>query len=410
VLRGVGHAFGGYAMSRRDLRLLFAAVFLSFLGSSMTFPLRMLYAQRHHATPAQLGLMAAAFLLAPLLSQLPMGWLVDRWGRVPVLLVGLVGHTIISLLYIWLYAPDQLIVLRFLEGVTVSAFQPAIGAYIADVTPQEHRSEAYGALGATLNAGMLIGPLIGGVVGQYFGFTAAFIVNCIVEGAAIPLVLGHVHEPVVHESHITGSRSGWRHLFTGPLTAVYATYLCMQAAMGMLSALWAIWVHDLGGSYAFIGITFSVFALPQIFFGARAGKLADRLGRAPFLLASGILAGLIYVSYGFMTSLILITIFGVMEGLVIVFQQPVVQGFLADASPPDARGRAQGLSGALGAIGGSLMAFISLPLYHHARPAPFIVAGVITVIGGVVSFSGSLVFQRRRKERALAAIEETKTA
>lgn len=406
----MGRTFGGYAMSRRDLRLLFAAVFLSFLGTSMTFPLRMLYAQRHHATPAQLGLMAGAFLLAPLLSQLPMGWLVDRWGRVPILLVGLVGHTIISLLYIRLYAPDELIVLRFLEGIAVSAFQPAIGAYIADVTPEEHRSEAYGALGATLNAGMLIGPLIGGIVGQYFGFTAAFVVNCAIEGAAIPLVLGHVHEPVVHENHVAGGPSGWQRLFTVPLTAVYMTYLCMQAAMGMLSALWAIWVHDLGGSYAFIGITFSVFALPQILLGARAGKLADRLGRAPFLLASGILAGIIYISYGFMTSLVLITIFGVLEGLVIVFQQPVVQGFLADASPPDARGRAQGLSGALGAIGGSGMALVSLPLYHQARPAPFIVAGIITIIGGTVSFSGSLVFQRRQKERALGAMAETKTA
>lgn len=397
-------------MSRRDLRLLFSAVFLSFLGSSMTFPLRMLYAERHHATPAQLGLMASAFLLAPLLAQLPMGWLVDRWGRVPVLLVGLIGHTIISLLYIWLYTPDALIVLRFLEGVSVSAFQPSIGAYIADVTPEEHRSEAYGALGATLNAGMLIGPLIGGVVGQSFGFTAAFAINCVIEGAAIPLVLGHVHEPARHERHVLGEPSGWRRLFTVPLSAVYITYVCMQAAMGMLSALWAIWIHDLGGSYAFIGITFSVFALPQIFFGARAGKLADRFGRAPFLLASGLLAGVIYVSYGFMTSLVLITIFGVLEGLVIVFQQPVVQGLLADASPPDARGRAQGVSGAMGAIGGSLMALVSLPLYHQTRPAPFIVAGIITAVGGVVSFGGSAIFQRRRRERALAARAETRTA
>lgn len=410
MLVGIGRMFGGYAMSRRDLRLLFAAVFLSFLGSSMTFPLRMLYAQRHHATPTELGLMAAAFLLAPLLAQLPMGWLVDRWGRVPVLLVGLIGHTIIGSLYIWIYAPEALIALRFLEGVTVSAFQPSIGAYIADVTPEEHRSEAYGALGATLNAGMLVGPLIGGIVSQYFGFTVAFIANSLVEGAAIPLVLGHVHEPVVHEIHTGGGTGGWRRLFTLPLSSVYITYICMQAAMGMLSALWAIWVHALGGSYAYIGITFSMFALPQIFFGARAGKIADRLGRAPFLLASGVLAGLIYVSYGFMTSLVLIAVFGVLEGLVIVFQGPVVQGFLADASPRDARGRAQGLSGAMGAIGGSAMAFVSLPLYHHDRPAPFIVAGIITVIGGMVSFSGSTIFQRRRSRQALTEAVTPRTA
>src|SRR5579884_4041996 len=133
---------GGYAFSRRDLQLLYAAVFLSFLGTSVSFPLRMLYAQKHGATPAELGLMASSFLIAPLIAQFPMGWLVDRWGRVPVLVFALVTHTIVSFLYIPLNTPVDLIVLRFVEGIIVSAFQPAINAYIADVTPEEHRPEA----------------------------------------------------------------------------------------------------------------------------------------------------------------------------------------------------------------------------------------------------------------------------
>src|SRR5947209_7020102 len=115
VLVGLARLVGGYALSRRDLRLLYAATFLSFLGASITFPLRLLYARQHHASPTELGVMAGAFLLAPLLAQLPMGWLVDRWGRVPVLLIGLIGHPILSLLYIPLNAPMELIALRFLE-------------------------------------------------------------------------------------------------------------------------------------------------------------------------------------------------------------------------------------------------------------------------------------------------------
>src|SRR5690348_9754497 len=110
---------GGYAISHRDLRLLFAAIFLSFLGASLTFPLRLLYAQAHHATPSQLGLMAGAFVAAPLVAQVPMGWLVDRWGRVPVLLIGLIAHPILSLLYVPFNTPTELIALRFLEGLTV---------------------------------------------------------------------------------------------------------------------------------------------------------------------------------------------------------------------------------------------------------------------------------------------------
>jgi MFS family permease len=410
VLAGLGRIVGGYALSRRDLRLLYAAVFLSFLGASITFPLRLLYAQAHHASPAQLGLLAGAFLLAPLLAQLPMGWLVDRWGRVPVLLIGLIAHPIISLLYIPLNGPWELIALRFLEGITVSAFQPAIGAYIADVTPEKHRSEAYGALGATLNAGMLIGPFFGGVIGQYFGFTVAFLVNFLVEAVAIPLVLGHVREPL-HEVHQERSEStSWRDLFSIPLAGVYIAYFTMQVVMGVLGSLWSIWLHDLGGSYTYIGLTFSVFALPQIFFGTSAGRLADRFGRAPFLLVSGVIAGLIYASYGFVTDLALIMALGVIEGIVIVFQQPVAQGLLADASPARVRGRVQGVAGAMGAVGGSIAAFASLPLYHTSRAIPFTSAGVIMGAGSAIVAASAVVFVRRRRAEALVLEAEQQTA
>src|SRR5579884_2096917 len=245
---------GGYAFSRRDLQLLYAAVFLSFLGTSVSFPLRMLYAQKHGATPAELGLMASSFLIAPLVAQFPMGWLVDRWGRVPVLMLGLISHALISLLYIFFYSPVELIALRFLEGVSTSAFQPAESAYIADVTPEEHRSEAYGVLNAALQGGMLIGPLFGGLLAQQFGFRMAFAVNVGVEVLPILLAWGQVQEPKVHR-HLEGDKESgsWRRLVSVPLLGAYMAFFSVQIVMGFLMALWSIWLHDIGGSYTYIG-------------------------------------------------------------------------------------------------------------------------------------------------------------
>ncbi len=166
-------ALGGRAMRQRDLRMLLIAVFLTELGVSAAFPLRLLYAQAHHATPAELGMMAGAFFLAPVLCQMPLGWLVDRWGRVPVLLFGMIGHAIIGVAYIIFNSPVDLISLRFLEGVVIAGVQPATAAYIADVTSEDHRAEAYGVLSAAGSGGLLIGPLFGGIVGQQFGFVGA---------------------------------------------------------------------------------------------------------------------------------------------------------------------------------------------------------------------------------------------
>ena len=405
----VARALGGYAMSRPDLRRLYAVTFLSFLGVSVTFPLRLLYAQAHHATPVQIGILAASFLIAPLLSQIPMGWLVDRWGRVPMIVVALISHAIITLLYIVLNSPIDLIVLRFLEGVTVSALQPATAAYIADVTPEEHRSEAYGVLGAVLSSGMLIGPLVGGLIGQYGGFAAAFVVNFVVEVIAVALIPGQLHEPVEHRERREKRPSvPWSRLFSIPLAGAYVAFFCTQIVMGVLGSLWSIWVRDLGGSYTYIGLTFSAFAAPQIFFGGLAGRMGQRMGRARLLLGAGLGAAVIYASYGYVTSLVAIMVLGVIEGVFIVFQTPLAQGLLADVSPPDARGRAQGVAGAAGAIGGASAAFASLPLYHWSRASPFIMAGVVMAVGSVMAAFGAIVWENRRREQTMV-LEDTIT-
>jgi MFS family permease len=388
---------GGYAYTRRDLRLLFAAMFLSFLGASITFPLRLLYAQAHGATPTELGIMAAAFTAGILITQVPMGWLVDNWGRLPVLFFALFTHPVLSFLYIPLHSPVEQIVLRFLEGVTVAAFQPAISAYIADVTPEDRRSEAYGGYAATLNGGLLLGPLFGGIIGQQFGFVTAFLVNVVIEIAAIPLVLGQVHEPTVHEQRVAGAATSWADLFSLPLISIYVAFFTLQVAFNVLGALWAIWVNSLGGSYTYIGVTFSLFALPQILLGTGAGRLADRWGRGRLLLISGIIPGLIYFSYGYLHNLILIAALGLLEGTMIVFFQPVTSAVLAEAASPRARGRIQGLAGVFGSVGGVISSLLAVPLFHVDARIPFSGAGVVMIVGSLIGAAGIAYLSRRRQ-------------
>ncbi len=392
---------GGHALRRRDLLVIYIALFLSFLGTSIAFPLRMLYARSQGASPLELGLMAAAFLAAPLLTQLPLGWLVDRWGRVPVLLSGVAAHTVISLCYILFSTPVDLIVLRFIEGVTIAAIQPAIRAYIADVTPEEHRSEAYGVLSAALNAGLFIGPLLGGVLAEKVDFQAAYIASVIVEAIAAVIIWRQVHEPAgairARENGAAKEKVHWRAYVSLPLLGAYAAFACVQSVMGMMGALWSIWMNDLGASYTYIGLTYTVFALPQIVLGAYAGRLGDRFGLAPLILIPGLLVSVIYAGYGFVANLGLIMVMGLLEGAIFVFQQPAAQSLLADASPPTARGRVQGLGGMAGALGGTIASFASIPLYHISVVLPWVLAGVIMAIGSIAAAAGAFVFARRQR-------------
>jgi MFS family permease len=196
-----------------------------------------------------------------------------------------------------------------------------------------------------------------------------------------------------------GGRS-WRDLLSLPLIGIYIAFGAAQSVMGMLSALWSVWVRDLGGSYTFIGFTFTVFALPQIVLGAFAGRRGDRWGRVPVLFGAGLLIGIIYASYGLITNLVVITILGIVEGIALVFQQPVFQSLLAEASPAWARGRVQGIAAIAGAIGGGGAGLISFPLYHLSRPLPFLVAGAVVIVGSALAALSAAAVARRRVARS----------
>ncbi|CAN5232559.1 tetracycline resistance MFS efflux pump [soil metagenome] len=101
------------------------------------------------------------FLCSPLI-----GALSDRYGRRPVILVSTIGLSLDWLMMA--LAPNLwwLAVGRMLGGVTSSSFTAAY-AYMADITAPEHRSRAFGLIGAAWAAGFVAGPALGGVLAAW---------------------------------------------------------------------------------------------------------------------------------------------------------------------------------------------------------------------------------------------------
>ena len=101
------------------------------------------------------------FIFSPIIGSLS-----DRFGRRPTILVstaGLAADWVLMAL-----APNLwwLAVGRILGGITSSSFT-TVFAYMADITPPEQRSRAYGLIGAAFSAGFVAGPLLGGVLGEF---------------------------------------------------------------------------------------------------------------------------------------------------------------------------------------------------------------------------------------------------
>ncbi|MDP4007333.1 MAG: MFS transporter [bacterium] len=137
---------------------------MSVVAFSMVFPLLPVYAKHFQASNITIGLLAASFALAQLLFSPFWGILSDRFGRKPIILVGLLGLSLSFLVFAFAANLTTLFLSRFIQGLFSGAAMPAARAYVADVTKKEERVKAMGKIGASLSLGIILGPAIGGLL------------------------------------------------------------------------------------------------------------------------------------------------------------------------------------------------------------------------------------------------------
>ena len=93
------------------------------------------------------------------------GALSDRFGRRPVVLASNFGLGLDYLLMALAPNLAWLFVGRILSGITAASVSTGM-AYIADVTPPEKRSGAFGMVGVAFGLGFIFGPALGGLLGS----------------------------------------------------------------------------------------------------------------------------------------------------------------------------------------------------------------------------------------------------
>ena len=152
--------------SRSVLLIVFTTILIDFAGFSVLIPVLPLYAEKLGASPLQVGLILTVYALAQVLFLPIWGWVSDRVGRRPVILVSLFG-TVLS--FVVLSFADT-IGMIYLARALAGFFAASIGtaqAVVTDVTPPDERARGMGFIGAAFGAGMVIGPVIGGIAATF---------------------------------------------------------------------------------------------------------------------------------------------------------------------------------------------------------------------------------------------------
>ena len=123
---------------------------LRLLGMFVILPVFAIYAERLPGGDnlTLVGLAIGAYGLTQALLQIPFGWWSDRYGRKPVVYIGLVIFAVGS--FVAALAPDIYMVIfgRMLQGA--GAISAAVIAMTADLTREDQRAKAMSMIGSTI--------------------------------------------------------------------------------------------------------------------------------------------------------------------------------------------------------------------------------------------------------------------
>jgi MFS family permease len=180
--------------SRFATQLVMFSVLATGIGQSMTFTLLAPLGREVGFAEIQVGLIISCSSLAFTLTSPFWGRKSDRWGRKPVLLLGMVGYTLGAALFAAVFTFGlkgmlsgmtlYLLVIsaRVFMASLMSAAPSAASAYIADTTSAEQRVAGMGRLGAARTLGAILGPATCGILATigllsplYIGVTIALV-------------------------------------------------------------------------------------------------------------------------------------------------------------------------------------------------------------------------------------------
>ena len=280
----------------------------------------------------QAGFVTAAMSAVTVLSLPYLGRLVDRFGRAPLMRLGL-GVLLAEALALnfvsWL---PLLVATSAFIGAAVASFQTGATTLVADLAPVHRRGQAMGIFGTFTTTAVALSPAVATFVMRGIGFTALFAMSAVLAVSGLLLSLT-VREPPRRAG--TYTKGALLH------PAGFLPGLCIfgvTVTYGALISFLPGQAPQMGLENA--GLFFTVFAFSTILVRAVAGSVSDRVGRAPVILPALFLVAAAMVLLGQSTGPAMILAVGFMYGLGYGSAHPTVMALAVDRGGPDARASA----------------------------------------------------------------------
>lgn len=155
----------------------------------------------------RVGLAMGIYGLTQALLQIPFGMASDRYGRKPVITVGLLLMVLGSVIAAMAQTVDGLTIGRAIQGA--GAVSAAIAALLADNTRDSQRSKAMAMLGAMIGVAFAISLIVSPPLYRQVGLSGLFLINGVIAVLGIGLLWWRVPNPPQGAPALAGGDGRW---------------------------------------------------------------------------------------------------------------------------------------------------------------------------------------------------------
>ena len=386
----------------KQMTVLLLSMFIFTLGFGITVPVTPYFVKDLGGSVIDVGLLMAAFSAGELLFAPFWGKVSDRFGRKPVIMLGLIGFGItfaasgLSTQLWMLYA------FQTLAGIMMAGVFPAAMAYIADITEPDARGRQMGLLGAANGMGVIFGPALASLFALW-GMRVPYFA-----AAVLAIFTSVIALLWIKESRLTGSeinpekarvKGAWMH---PQLLIFFLMMLFVMVAMASLESTFGFYALDrfglsgipaampllwtsvmltgtnlMGAAFTFFGLTIAVTQVALI------GKVLDRLGEE-----RTIVIGLLAMAAGTIMlivsgELVSVIISACVMALGMGLMMPSINSAVSRRTDKDNQGVMMGVLGSFNSSGRVIGPIAGGIAYSVSMLLPYIGSAVLAVASAV---------------------------
>jgi len=385
---------GSEPMTSLERRATFglAGIFmLRMLGLFMILPVFAIFAEHlPGATGLQIGLALGVYGLTQAIFQIPFGIASDRFGRKPVILLGLIIFIIGSIVAANATTIETVIVGRALQGG--GAIAAAVLAMLADLTREHQRTKAMALVGISIGASFILSFVIGPVLNSAIGVPGIFWLTAVLAGGGM-LVLFLVVPSVSSRRRQKSEQSltnQLKQVLREPelLRLDIGIFALHCALMAMFVAIPLALVHEVrfpaakhGELYLSVMLLSILIMVPFMLYSERKGAL-----KPVFLGAIAVIAAsqaVFYAEHGHF--------WGIVAGLIAFFAgfnllEATLPSLISKNAPVDRKGMAIGIYNSFEFFGAFVGGTAGGWLYqHHGQEGVYLFSGTVLLVWALVA-------------------------